>query len=494
MTSRRFSIRLSRFLRRRILREDVGVRDSAKSRRDLLDEIYLLRDVAGERLQKIAAMQERIDTLRRESRVTRRAPLRQEQSAAEAEPKSAPDEARDTQPRLYVDVTELALKAGQTGIQRLVREMLRALLADPPGGYRVEAVRAAPGESYRHARAFVRGLGLVGATEGGDSLVDARAGDVFLGLDHSMYAVIANAGQLAAMRERGVRLWFVCNDVLPLTHQEWFPPEVHVAFKAWLETIARIADGVACISRTTETELRHHMDALPVSQDRAPTLESFRLGGDIAANDGAGVAFAPADMSALEHLRGLPSFLMVGTLEPRKGHAQALEAFERLWDEGENVALVLVGLPGWLTDVTQRRIRHHDELGKRLFWFMHAGDALVERLYATCTALLAPSQGEGFGLPLVEAARHALPVLARDMPVFREVAGVHATYFSGLDAASLASAVRKWLAVHNRGDTPAVAGMPWVTWSESATQLAHLMLDSRHEPGCTPHTQGAEQP
>lgn len=493
MISRRFSIRLHRFLRRRVFREDVAVRDSDKSRRDLLDEIYLLRDVAGDRLQKIAAMQARIDGLRRELKAARRAPLQPAAAAAADETESAQDEVRDARPRLYVDVTELALKEGQTGIQRLVRETLRALLAAPPAGYQVEAVRAVPGEAYRHARAFARELGVAGIADGGDSRVDARAGDVFLGLDHSMYAVIANAGQLAAMRERGVRLWFVCNDVLPLTHPEWFPPEVHVAFKAWLETIARIADGVACISRTTETELRRQLEALPISRQRMPVLGHFRLGSDITTNNGADAALAPGEAAALERLRSLPSFLMVGTLEPRKGHAQALEAFEQLWADGENVALVVVGLPGWMTEVIQRRIRHHDDLGKRLFWFMHAGDALVEELYATCTALLAPSQGEGFGLPLVEAARHGLPVVARDMPIFREVAGTHAAYFSGCDAASLASAVREWLAAHQRGDTPAVSGMPAVTWSESAAQLVHLVLDPAG-PECTRPTQGAEQP
>jgi glycosyltransferase involved in cell wall biosynthesis len=492
MTSRRFWIRLRRFLRRRILRENVEARDSAKSRRDLLDEVYLLRDVAGEPLHKFAALQERIEALRQESRVSGRGLPHRGSSPEGAAPESLPDEARDAQPRLYVDITELAHKAGQTGIQRLVRETLRALLADPPGGYRVEAVRAPPGEAYRHARAFARGLRVAEIAGEDDTPIDPRADDVFLGLDHSMYAVIANAGQLAAMRDRGVRLWFVCNDVLPLTHPEWFPPEVHVAFKAWLETIARIADGVACISRTTETELRSQLERLPVSRHRMPILGHFELGADIARSGGADAAAAPGEAATLEHLRGLPSFLMVGTLEPRKGHAQALEAFERLWDEGENVALVLVGLPGWLTDVTQRRIRHHDELGKRLFWFMHADDALVEKLYATCTALLVPSQGEGFGLPLVEAARHGLPVLARDMPVFREVAGTHAVYFSGLDGASLASAVRQWLAAHGRGDAPVTAGMPQVTWSESAARLARLVLDPRPGPGAATPPQGAE--
>ena len=38
---------------------------------------------------------------------------------------------------------------------------------------------------------------------------------------------------------------------------------------------------------------------------------------------------------------------MVGTLEPRKGYLQALDAFERLWEQGVEVNLVIVGREGW---------------------------------------------------------------------------------------------------------------------------------------------------
>lgn len=456
-------------------------RNSERSRRDLLDEIYYLRDVAGERGQRNAALQARVDALQDELAELRHEPMRPI-SAGASPGENAPVEdfpigCRDATPCLFVDVTELALKAGQTGIQRVVREILRALLTSPPDGYRVEAVCAAPGLSYRYARTFARGLSPDSAVPGPDAPIQTQKGDVFLGLDHSMDATAEQAAALEAMRQQGVRLWFVCNDCLPLSHPEWFPPEVHTAFKAWLGTIARIADGIACISRATEDELRRRLDELQPVRQRPLRLGHFHLGADMPTGSATAEAhIAPERAATMERLRAMPSFLTVGTLEPRKGYAQALEAFELLWEQGEDVAWVIVGLPGWMTEVVQRRIRHHDEFGRRLFWFIGASDALLEKLYTTCAALLAPSEGEGYGLPLVEAARHGLPILCRDLPVFREVAGEHATYFSGRDAESLAGAVRTWLGSWRSGAVPAAQGMPWITWAESARQLMGVVL------------------
>ena len=41
---------------------------------------------------------------------------------------------------------------------------------------------------------------------------------------------------------------------------------------------------------------------------------------------------------------------MVGTIEPRKGHSQSLDAFELLWSKGAPQRLVIVGKPGWMTE------------------------------------------------------------------------------------------------------------------------------------------------
>lgn len=397
-----------------------------------------------------------------------------EPAATSGDPAQAENEGP---PRLFVDISELAIKVGQTGVQRVVREVLRALLASPPAGYTVEPVFAAPGQPFRYARAFVSRLtGGAHPSSAPEQVMQVRAGDVFLGLDHSMQAVAEHASEFEAMHRDGVSVYFVCNDTLPLSRPDCFPPVVHEAFKTWLETIATVGEGIVCISRATESELRRWLDTLQPPRGTPLALGHFHLGADIVPREADTAAITPEQAATLEQLHGMPSFLMVGTVEPRKGHAQALEAFESLWARGESVALVLVGLPGWMTEVTQRRIRHHEEFGQRLIWLMEANDALLEKLYASCTALLAPSEGEGFGLPLVEAARHGLPVLCRELPVFREVAGEHATYFTGNDAVSLADAIERWLASHRNGTAPASTDMPRLTWAQSTQQLLDVML------------------
>jgi glycosyltransferase involved in cell wall biosynthesis len=101
---------------------------------------------------------------------------------------------------------------------------------------------------------------------------------------------------------------------------------------------------------------------------------------------------------------------------------------------------------------------------------------MLLKLYAGSSALLAPSEGEGFGLPLIEAAQHDIPIIARELPVFREVAGEHAHYFSGLAPENLADAIGEWLLLWRAGKAPLSTGMPWLTWDRSARQVLDAVI------------------
>ena len=152
---------------------------------------------------------------------------------------------------------------------------------------------------------------------------------------------------------------------------------------------------------------------------------------------------------------------MVGTIDLRKGYAQALAAFEALWAEGFDVKLVIVGQPSWNVETLVKRLMNHPESGRRLFWFGRADDMFLAALYKSCTVLLAASEAEGFGLPLVEAAQRGLPIIARDVPVFREIAGDNVFYFSGLTAEALADALKDWLRLEENGLAPRPDGLQW---------------------------------
>jgi hypothetical protein len=87
--------------------------------------------------------------------------------------------------------------------------------------------------------------------------------------------------------------------------------------------------------------------------------------------------------------------------------------------------LAIVGRPGWTVEELIEKLGRHPSLRTRLFWFEDVSDEYLHRIYRSC------SEGEGFGLPLIEAAQHKLLILARDLPVFREVADGHASFFNG---------------------------------------------------------------
>ena len=167
---------------------------------------------------------------------------------------------------------------------------------------------------------------------------------------------------------------------------------------------------------------------------------------------------------------------MVGTIEPRKGHAQVLEAFDALWKSGEELNLVIVGKLGWGAEKLMGSIRAHPQHNSRLFWLEGISDAEPKKLYEVSTCLIAASYGEGFGLPLIEAAYHGLPILARDIPVFHEVAGQSASYFADSDGEGLAISLREWLEHYQEGGIPESESIPWLTWEQSAQQLLSKLI------------------
>jgi hypothetical protein len=54
-----------------------------------------------------------------------------------------------------------------------------------------------------------------------------------------------------------------------------------------------------------------------------------------------------------------------------------------------------------------------------------------------------------------------MPLLTRDIPVFREIAGEHAQYFTGSSGSALATAVQEWLRLQAAGQTIRSSAMPW---------------------------------
>lgn len=378
--------------------------------------------------------------------------------------------------QMLVDISALVQTDYKTGIQRVVRSVLSALIDSPPFGWRIEPVyTTGAGAPYRYARQFATTMLGIADWNLDDAPIDALPGDMFLGLDLATHWTRLNEGRLRQFRERGVQIYFVVYDILPILRPDVFPPAAEHDFKAWLPALARVADGLVCISRSVADDVHTYLDALPAPDRRPLKLGYFHLGADIAASTPS--MGMPAEANALlASMAARPSFIIVGTLEPRKGHTQVLDAFELLWKRGVEVNLVIVGKRGWMVEPLAVRLDASNQRGNHLFWLENASDEMLLKLYEASDALIAASEGEGFGLPLIEAAQHGVPIIARALPVFREVAGDFAYYFEGSKGSDLANAVEAWLALQASGAAPASSGMPWLTWAAATTQLLDCVI------------------
>jgi len=397
----------------------------------------------------------------------------------------APDPLQQRQ--LLVDVTNIARHDLKTGIERVVRHQLLELLQLPhTSGWRVEAVYFSDEGGvphYRYARRYITELlGISNVLQGEDPPLDLQAGDAFYCADHAPTAVMAaaKAGVFAAWRARGLSVNFLIHDLLPVLRPEFFPSDTDLIHGAWLRCVAAEADRMICISQAVSDELDGWLNAEKVQCRPGLKLDVLHHGADI----GGPVPDAVQDTDLLKQIAARPSFLMVGTIEPRKGHLQALDAFEKLWADGVDAQLVIVGNEGWkplpqnerrtIPRIVQR-LSNHAERGRRLLWLTGIDDATLQQIYLASACLLSPSEGEGFGLPLIEAARYGLPLLVRDIPVFREVAGERAAYFSGMSGDDLALAAREWLAARAEGRHPVSIGMPWHTWQHNVLELLAIL-------------------
>lgn len=239
---------------------------------------------------------------------------------------------------------------------------------------------------------------------------------------------------LAPPRRRGQLLLAVVHDTVPYSHPETLTRRGVAFHRRCIERLAAEADAILVPTAAVARELA-----------QVVVLDPARLH-VVGAGVSAAVAIPPPDAVARRERLGLPRsgyLLTLATLEPRKGLDVALAALAGL---PQAPPLVIAGAPGWggvdlaamaaRLDLPPGRVR---EVGR-------LSDPDLAATLAGARALLAPSRAEGFGLPVVEAMAHGVPVIASDAPALVEVAGGAARHVPVGDAEALAAAVTELLA------------------------------------------------
>ena len=208
----------------------------------------------------------------------------------------------------------------------------------------------------------------------------------------------------------GVRPVYFVHDLIPITHPEFCRPGETGKHMTRMQTVLRTAAGVIGNSQATLDELTFF-----ATEERLPNPPS------VAAWLGTDTLAVPSDTVSPDG----PTFVVLSTIEARKNHMMLLDIWSRLIDRLGDKAphLLIIGQRGWEADDVFQRLDTDTKVRGHVIELNDCSDRDLARRMASARALLFPSLAEGYGLPLVEALGSGVPVIASDVPVFREIGG-----------------------------------------------------------------------
>jgi glycosyltransferase involved in cell wall biosynthesis len=214
-----------------------------------------------------------------------------------------------------------------------------------------------------------------------------------------------------------------------------FPPSPYFSMARQDSTVLYVHD-VFLLTRRTELNLAARLYFAPLFALAVRSLKYFLVNSDYTASTLRPFCRSDASITlcrpSVRNVFGLEvgdrarrgdapasvTLSSIGTIEPRKNFRAAAEISAALAVRlGIPVHLNIIGRPGWGPDAEWLAQQPHVKLlgplpDKDARAVIEAGDFLI------CS-----SRDEGLGLPLLEVQHGGVPVIAPDMPVFREVLG-----------------------------------------------------------------------
>ena len=234
-------------------------------------------------------------------------------------------------------------------------------------------------------------------------------------------------------KRRDVKAVFFVHDLLPITLPEYFREAEYERHRARMRNVARFASAAVVTTRTVAADLEAHMaelgrQDLPIFARPTPISPTF------------------STPRAIDRdLQRQPFFVLCSTIEPRKNHLTILAVWRALARRlgPATPKLLLVGTRGWHYAPIIDLIERSPALRDHVLEVNGLSTPGLKRLIDNAQALLMPSFGEGYGLPVHEALAAGAPVVASDIPAFREIEAPALELVSPLDGEGWLRAIEK---------------------------------------------------
>lgn len=380
------------------------------------------------------------------------------------------------QNRIVADVDFCARHDLQTGIQRVVREVMPrwqdgdapSLVAWTPS---FGAMRQLDAVERRRVLRFSRDLrpAAVSTRDTAPELVVPWRTTVFL---PEVPTQEQSERLLALARFSGNRVVAVGYDCIPVVDADLLPMEEPSKFVRYL-SVLKYAHRVVGISESAAAEFRGFASMLPTQGLPGPEVVACELPVEVP-------RAAMADVSA--PVAGRHNVLVVGSHDPRKNHLSVLHAAERLWREGHDFELRLIGGKGWRTEPFDRLLAQLSRAGRPIRADRTIDDDGLWAAYRDATFTVFPSLHEGYGLPVAESLACHTPVITTGYGSTAEIAaGGGALTVDPRDDEELTDAMRRLLTDPGllQKLREEAAARPVRRWDDYASELRQLVEEVR---------------
>ncbi len=300
---------------------------------------------------------------------------------------------------------------------------------------------------------------------------------IFLGLDYNLGLPLFK--QILA--GSGLNTYFILHDMIPNTHPEYDWPTHSFLHWVWFKSIVSLGK-IITVSKYVAQEAYALNKKFKLNESLQ--IGWFRNAADIA-NTTPTMGLTEKEKQMLKAIDKKTNFLMVGTIEPKRGYNQVLSAFENLWKKKYDINLIIVGKKGWSGkdfDIEKftNKLETHPLKNKNLFWFEGPSDEVLDILYSKSTCLIQASFIEGFGLPIIEAAKKGTPLIVRDIPIFREVTENHALFFkNSKDPAVIVEVIEKWFDLYKKKSLPNARNIHIPSWKEASEKILEIIFEEK---------------
>ena len=239
------------------------------------------------------------------------------------------------------------------------------------------------------------------------------------------------------LQKAGIRSVVTIHDLIFMRHPEWYGGADVKIYTQKFRHALQEADRIVAISECTRRDICELGDVEPEKVEVIYQSCSTRFAS-------MSTETAPDDimMKLIWYVHDhydLPDryILSVGTIEKRKNALLAIKALHHLPDD---LSLVLVGhATDYAEEVWQYALENG--LGGRVMMLHNVPDEHLPAIYRLAEAFVYPSRYEGFGIPIIEAIRMGLPVVASTGSCLEEAGGPHSLYVNPDDERAMAAAV-----------------------------------------------------